>query len=317
MKILANDGISENGINKLESNDFVVINSKIEQENLIDFINENNIEILLVRSATKVRKILIDKCPNLKIIGRGGVGMDNIDVEYAKNKGIHVINTPAASSLSVAELVFSHFFNLARYVHNSNRNMPLDGETKFKILKKTYSKGTELSGKNLGIIGFGRIGQEVAKIGLGIGMKLVVHDKFINESDINLTFSDNQTINFKIKTTSLEEVIRKSDFITFHIPKKNNKSLIGKKEFEIMKDGVCIVNTARGGIIDEDELIIALENGKVRSAGLDVFQNEPNPSIKILMHDKISLSPHIGGSTIEAQNRIGIELANQIINFYK
>mgnify|MGYP001280423035 FL=1 len=317
MKILANDGISENGINKLESNNFIVINSKIEQEDLIDFINENNIEVLLVRSATKARKILIDKCPNLKIIGRGGVGMDNIDVEYAKNKGIHVINTPTASSLSVAELVFSHFFNLARYIHNSNRNMPLEGEKKFKFLKKTYSKGTELSGKTLGIIGFGRIGQEVAKIGLGIGMKIIVYDKFINESDINLTFFDNQTINFKIKTKSLKNVLSQSDFITFHIPKTNNKALIGKKELEIMKDGVCIVNTARGGIIDENELIKALEKGKVRSAGLDVFQNEPNPNIKVLMNDKISLSPHIGGSTIEAQNRIGIELANQIINFYK
>jgi len=317
MKILANDGISENGINKLESNNFIVINSKIEQEDLIDFINENNIEVLLVRSATKARKILIDKCPNLKIIGRGGVGMDNIDVEYAKNKGIHVINTPTASSLSVAELVFSHFFNLARYIHNSNRNMPLEGEKKFKFLKKTYSKGTELSGKTLGIIGFGRIGQEVAKIGLGIGMKIIVYDKFINESDINLTFFDNQTINFKIKTNSLKNVLSQSDFITFHIPKTNNKALIGKKELEIMKDGVCIVNTARGGIIDENELIKALEKGKVRSAGLDVFQNEPNPNIKVLMNDKISLSPHIGGSTIEAQNRIGMELANQIINFYK
>ncbi len=317
MKILANDGISENGINKLESNNFIVINSKIEQEDLIDFINENNIEVLLVRSATKARKILIDKCPNLKIIGRGGVGMDNIDVEYAKNKGIHVINTPTASSLSVAELVFSHFFNLARYIHNSNRNMPLEGEKKFKFLKKTYSKGTELSGKTLGIIGFGRIGQEVAKIGLGIGMKIIVYDKFINESDINLTFFDNQTINFKIKTKSLKNVLSQSDFITFHIPKTNNKALIGKKELEIMKDGVCIVNTARGGIIDENELIKALEKGKVRSAGLDVFQNEPNPNIKVLMNDKISLSPHIGGSTIEAQNRIGMELANQIINFYK
>tara|TARA_B100001758_G_scaffold18889_1_gene13399 strand:- start:366 stop:1319 length:954 start_codon:yes stop_codon:yes gene_type:complete len=317
MKVLANDGISKNGIKKLESNNFVVINSKIEQEHLIDFINENNIEVLLVRSATKARKELIDKCPNLKIIGRGGVGMDNIDVEYAKNKGIHVINTPTASSLSVAELVFSHFFNLARYIHDSNRNMPLDGETKFKIFKKKYSKGTELSGKNLGIIGFGKIGQEVAKIGLGLGMKLIVHDKFINESDIKLTFFDNQTVNFKIKTTCLEDVISQSDFITFHIPKESDKALIGKKEFKIMKDGVCLVNTARGGIIDENELIKALENGKVRSAGLDVFQNEPNPSIKILMNEKISLSPHIGGSTIEAQNRIGIELANQIINLYK
>ncbi len=317
MKILVNDGISENGIKTLESNNFEVINSKIEQEKLIDFINENNIEVLLVRSATKARKELIDNCPNLKVIGRGGVGMDNIDVEYAKKKGIHVINTPAASSLSVAELVFTHFFNISRHVHSSNRKMPLEGETRFKNLKKTYSKGKELNKKTLGIIGFGRIGQEVAKIGLGLGMKIIAHDKFIDKSIITISFFDNQNINFKITTTSIENVLRKSDFITFHIPKIDNKALISKKEFEMMKDGVCIVNTARGGVIDEDELIKALENGKVQSAGLDVFENEPNPSIKILMNEKISLSPHIGGSTIEAQDRIGLELANQIINFYK
>ena len=317
MKILVNDGISENGIKRLESNNFEVINSKIEQEKLIDFINENNIEVLLVRSATQARKELIDNCPNLKIIGRGGVGMDNIDVEYAKKKGIHVINTPAASSLSVAELVFTHFLNISRNVHRSNRKMPLEGETRFKNLKKKYSKGNELNNKTLGIIGFGRIGQEVAKIGLGLGMKIIAHDKFIDESIITISFFDNQNINFKITTTSIENVLKKSDFITFHIPKIDNKALISKKEFEMMKDGVCIVNTARGGIIDEDELIKALGNGKVQSAGLDVFENEPNPSIKILKNEKISLSPHIGGSTIEAQDRIGLELANQIINFYK
>jgi len=316
MKVLVNDGISEIGIKKLESNNFKVINSKIEQGKLIDFINENNIEILLVRSATTVRKELIDNCPNLKIVGRGGVGMDNIDVEYAKEKGVKIINTPAASSLSVAELVFAHFFSLSRYVHNSNRTMPLEGEKKFKNLKKSYSKGTELNGKNLGIIGFGRIGQEVAKIGLGLGMKIIAHDKFINEAQINISFFDNQNISFKIKTNSIEKVLKESDFITFHIPKTNDKAFIGKQEFEMMKEGVCIVNTARGGIIDENELINALDNKKVRSAGLDVFENEPNPSIKILMNEKISLSPHTGGSTIEAQNRIGLELAEKIIKFY-
>ena len=316
MKVLVNDGISEVGIKKLESNNFKVINSKIEQGKLVDFINENNIEILLVRSATTVRKELIDNCPNLKIVGRGGVGMDNIDVEYAKEKGVKIINTPAASSLSVAELVFTHFFSLSRYVHNSNRTMPLEGEKKFKNLKKSYSKGTELNGKTLGIIGFGRIGQEVAKIGLGLGMKIIAHDKFINEAQINISFVDNQNISFKIKINSIEKVLKESDFITFHIPKTNDKAFIGKQEFEMMKDGVCIVNTARGGIIDENELINALDNKKVRSAGLDVFENEPNPSIKILMNEKISLSPHTGGSTIEAQNRIGLELAEKIIKFY-
>ena len=317
MKILANDGISDNGKIKLQSNGFSVISSKVEQEKLIEFINANAIEILLVRSATQVRKELIDRCLNLKIIGRGGVGMDNIDVEYAKNKGIHVINTPSASSISVAELVFAHFFNLARYLHQSNRSMPLEGEKKFKILKKTYSKGTELSKKTLGIIGFGRIGREVAKIGIGLGMNVIFHDKYINESVISLNFFDDQKVNFKINSSSFNKVLKNSDFISFHIPKINDEALIGKKEFKIMKDGVCIVNTARGGIINEKELITELENEKVRSVGLDVFEDEPKPSVKILMNEKISLSPHIGGSTIESQNRIALELAEQIINIYK
>lgn len=317
MKILANDGISDNGKIKLQSNGFSVISSKVEQEKLIEFINANAIEILLVRSATQVRKKLIDRCLNLKIIGRGGVGMDNIDVEYAKNKGIHVINTPSASSISVAELVFAHFFNLARYLHNSNRSMPLEGEKKFKILKKTYSKGTELNKKTLGIIGFGRIGREVAKIGIGLGMNVIFHDKYINESVISLNFFDDQKVNFKINSSSFNKVLKNSDFISFHIPKINDEALIGKKEFKIMKDGVCIVNTARGGIINEKELITELENEKVRSVGLDVFEDEPKPSVKILMNEKISLSPHIGGSTIESQNRIALELAEQIINIYK
>ena len=316
MKILANDGISKVGIKSLESNNFEVLTSKIEQENLIDFINNHNIEVLLVRSATKVRKELIDKCPNLKIIGRGGVGMDNIDVEYAQEKGIKVINTPSASSLSVAELVFTHFFNMARYLYESNRKMPIEGEKKFKELKKSYSKGIELKNKTLGIIGFGRIGQEVARIGIGLGMKIIAHDKFINKSTITISFFDNQKMNFEIKTTTLKSVLNQSDFITFHIPKNRKKSLIGKKEFDIMKDGVFIVNSSRGGIIDETDLIQAIESGKVQSAGLDVFENEPNPSVNILMNDKISLSPHIGGSTIEAQERIGLELADKIINFY-
>lgn len=317
MKILANDGISDNGKIKLQSNGFSVISSKVEQEKLIEFINANAIEILLVRSATQVRKELIDRCLNLKIIGRGGVGMDNIDVEYAKNKGIHVINTPSASSISVAELVFAHFFNLARYLHQSNRSMPLEGEKKFKILKKTYSKGTELSKKTLGIIGFGRIGREVAKIGIGLGMNVIFHDKYINESLVSLNFFDDQKVNFKINSSSFNKVLKNSDFISFHIPKINDEALIGKKEFKIMKDGVCIVNTARGGIINEKELITELENEKVRSVGLDVFEDEPKPSVKILMNEKISLSPHIGGSTIESQNRIALELAEQIINIYK
>jgi len=258
---------------------------------------------------------LIDECPNLKIIGRGGVGMDNIDLKYAQKKGIQVFNTPAASSLSVAELVFTHLFNISRFIHESNREMPLQGEIQFKALKKKYSKGNELKGKKLGIVGFGRIGQEVAKIAIGLGMEVIVYDKFIKKSTIEIEFFNKKKIAFEIKIKTLENLLEKSDFITFHIP-KNKKATIGKKEFEIMKKGVGIINAARGGIVDELALLEAIKKGKVSAAGLDVFENEPQPSVHLLMNEKISLSPHIGGSTIEAQNRIGLELAEKIINFY-
>ena len=316
MKILANDGISTIGIKALEAKKFKVFTEKVEQEKLTDFINKNDIEILLVRSATKAKKDLIDKCPNLKIIGRGGVGMDNIDVEYAKKKGIEIINTPASSSSSVAELVFTHFFSLSRFLFDSNRKMPLEGETKFKELKKKYNKGNELRGKKLGIIGFGRIGQEVAKIGIGLGMDIIAHDKYVSSMNVDLSFFDKQKISFKIKTTTLNDLLINSDYITIHIPKINQKPIITKKEFKLMKDGVIIVNTSRGGIIDEEALHEYINAKKVKAAGLDVFINEPEPNIKILMNENISLSPHIGGSTIEAQNRIGLELAEKIIKLY-
>ena len=316
MKILANDGISTIGIKALEAKKFKVFTDKVEQEKLTDFINKNDIEILLVRSATKAKKDLIDKCPNLKIIGRGGVGMDNIDVEYAKKKGIKIINTPASSSSSVAELVFTHFFSLSRFLFDSNRKMPLEGETKFKELKKKYNKGNELRGKRLGIIGFGRIGQEVAKIGIGLGMDIIAHDKYVSSLNVDLSFFDKQKISFKIKTTTLNDLLINSDYITIHIPKINQKPIITKKEFKLMKDGVIIVNTSRGGIIDEEALLEYINAKKVKAAGLDVFINEPEPNIKTLMNENVSLSPHIGGSTIEAQNRIGLELAEKIIKLY-
>ena len=315
MKILANDGISQNGIDVLEAANFEVITEKVDQNQLIDFINENDIKVLLVRSATTARKELIDSCPNLKMIGRGGVGMDNIDVDYAKSKNIEVINTPAASSESVAELVFCHLFSMVRFMHDSNRNMPLDGDTKFKDLKKAYAKGKELRGKTLGIVGFGRIGQEVAKRAIGLGMSVVACDKYIKDANIELSFFDSQNLSFKIETEPLERVLEKSDFLTLHIPLIGEKATIGEKEFDLMKDGVGVINAARGGVIDEIALLKSLKSGKVSSAGLDVFENEPNPDIKVLMHPNISLTPHIGAATTEAQERIGVELAQKIIKF--
>ena len=316
IKVLANDGISQSGIDTLEAAGFEVITQKVAQEQLANVINEKGINVLLVRSATTARKELIDACPNLKLIGRGGVGMDKIDVDYAKSKGLEVINTPAASSESVAELVFAHLFNLVRFVYDSNRLMPLEGDTKFKDLKKAYAKGSELKGKKLGIIGFGRIGQEVAKRAIGLGMEVIANDKFIKDAEIELSFFDGQKTTFNLKTTTFEEVLKNSDFITLHIPKTSDKAVIGKEEFEMMKDGVGIVNAARGGVIDEDALLEALNSAKVSAAGLDVFDNEPTPKIKLLMQPNVSLTPHIGAATNEAQNRIGVELADKIISYF-
>jgi D-3-phosphoglycerate dehydrogenase len=316
MKVLANDGISKSGIKALEQGGFEVITTKVAQEQLANYINTNDIVVLLVRSATTVRKDLIDACPGLKIIGRGGVGMDNIDAEYAKSKGIEVINTPASSSHSVAELVFAHLFGLVRFLHNSNRAMPLEGDTKFGELKKAYAKGTELKGKTLGVLGFGRIGQATAKVAIGAGMKVIAYDPFIDKANLELDFFDGQTLNFEIKTISKEEVIKQSDFITLHVPAQK-EYVIGKEEFKAMKDGVIIVNAARGGVIDEVELVQAIQDGKVARAALDVFEKEPKPEIQLLMNSALSLTPHTGAATNEAQDRIGTELASQIISILK
>ena len=316
MKILANDGISNMGIEALEAAGFEVETTKVAQEQLAGYINDQQVVGLLVRSATQVRKELIDACPGLKLIGRGGVGMDNIDVEYARSKGIHVINTPAASSESVAELVFAHLFGLVRFLHDANRNMPLEGDSNFKKLKKLYAKGTELRGKTLGIIGFGRIGQATARIALGIGMKVIYHDPLIETAQLELDFYDGQKLSFSFNSMSKDEVLKTADLITLHVPAQKDY-VIGSREFGLMRNGVGLVNAARGGVVDEAALVDALESGKVAFAGLDVFESEPTPHIKILMHPNISLSPHIGAATGEAQDRIGQELAAQIIDLLK
>ena len=316
MKVLANDGISKSGITTLEKAGFEVITTKVAQEQVANYINTNDVQVILVRSATKVKQDIIDACPGLKIIGRGGVGMDNIDVEYARSKGIHVINTPASSSESVAELVFAHLFTGVRFLHDANRNMPLEGDTNFDGLKKAYANGIELRGKTIGIVGFGRIGQAVAKMALGLGMKVIAADKFVNQAAIRVDFFNGQFITVDIVTEPLENLFKHADFITLHVPAQDGY-VIDKAQLELMKDHVGIVNCARGGVINEVALIEALDNGKVLFAGLDVFENEPTPEIQILMHPKISLTPHIGAATEEAQDRIGTELAEQIISLLK
>lgn len=312
MKILANDGIAQNGKEALEAGGHEVLETKVAQEQLAKYIVENNVDVLLVRSATKVREDLIDATVGqLKMIGRGGVGMDNIDVEYARNKGMVVFNTPASSSQSVAELVMAHLWGMVRFLHDSNRQMPLEGDSKFKDLKKAYGKGIELQGKTLGIVGCGRIGQALAKMAVGVGMNVVCHDR--NEGNINITlsFANGATVDYEVENLSMNDMLAKSDFVSIHVSGAG-QTIIGEAELKMMKAGSFIVNTARGGSIDEVALIAALEDGHLAGAALDVFENEPTPAMTVLMNRYVSLSPHIGAATEEAQARIGIEIADTI-----
>jgi D-3-phosphoglycerate dehydrogenase len=312
MKILANDGISQSGIDALGKRGFEIITTKVAQNQLENYINEHTIDAILVKNATQVRQELIDACPSIKLIGVLGVGMDNIDAEYAEDQGLYVINAPEASASSVAELVFAHLFGLARFLHASNREMPLEGDSRFKELKKAYSQGIELKGKTIGIIGFGRIGQAVAKIGLGLGMNVIATDDIITNAPISVDFFNGQKVTINIDTIPKDELLKEADFITLHVSAQEDY-VISKKEIEKMKDGVGIINTARGGILHEVDLVMAIESGKVQFAGLDVFETEPKPAVQLLMNPEISLTPHIGGATKEAQDRIGVELAQQII----
>jgi D-3-phosphoglycerate dehydrogenase len=314
MKILATDGIDPAGKALLEAAGFTIDTVNIPQDELPARLNQY--DAITVRSATKVRRALLDACPNSKLVGRGGVGVDNIDVDYAKEKGVAVFNTPASSSLAVAELVFTHLFNGARFVYDSNRKMPVEGDTKFNDLKKAYAKGIELRGKTIGILGFGRIGREVAKMAIGLGMYFLAYDLFEFNPELDLVLGGGLQVKATVKIATKDEVIKNSDFISIHTP-FIDKPILGAEEFAQMKKGAGIVNCSRGGIVDELALIDALNSGKLSFAGLDVFDNEPTPREEILKHPKISLTPHIGASTNEAQERIGVELANLIIGYFK
>ncbi len=314
MRILANDGIDPIGKKILEEAGFVVDTNHIPQEELATRLNDY--DAVTVRSATKIRQALIDACPNIKVIGRGGVGMDNIDVDYAQSKGVKVVNTPAASSHSVAELVFAHLLNGVRFLYDANRKMPVEGSTNFGGLKKAYAAGSELQGKTLGVVGFGRIGRETAKIGLGLGMHVIYSDLFEGPKSLSLSLSGGVQVEVPVNQMDLEEVLRNADFISLHVP-FTDKPVIGKEEFTLLKDGVALVNASRGGVIDELALVEALNAGKVAFAGLDVYDDEPTPRAEVLTHPKISLTPHIGAATNEAQERIGEELAGLLIENLK
>jgi D-3-phosphoglycerate dehydrogenase / 2-oxoglutarate reductase len=312
IKILANDGIHEDGLLLLDEAGFDVQTEKIPQDKLASEIAK--FDVLIVRSATKVRKDIIDAGKNLKIIARGGVGMDNIDVEYAESKGIKVINTPAASSQAVAELAFAHIFSIARGLQKANREMPERGSSDFKGMKKDMGEGMQLRGKTLGIIGFGRIGQALARMGLGLGLNVMPADLHEKDIDLNIDLFAQQDVrvNVKLHVHSINKVLAMADILSFHIP-GGTEPVIGAAEIAKMKDNVILVNAARGGVIDEQALLDGLNSGKIYGAGLDVFEDENTPRAELMTHPKISLTPHIGAATIEAQGLIGLELAERIM----
>lgn len=310
IRVLANDGIEASAKAKLEDYGYEVVTVKIPQDDLSHYINE--FDVLTVRSATKVRKPLIDVITRTKLIIRGGVGLDNIDVEYAHSKGITVKNTPRSSSLSVAELVFAHLFGGVRFLFDSNRQMAANGISQFNELKKRYSGGTELRGKTLGLFGFGNIGQETAKIALGVGMNVKAFDPFVKEAELKILIGGRE-VSIVIATCSREEVIQASDFISVHAA--GGSEMLTMEDFAMMKDGVGIINCARGGVVKENVLMENLNSGKVAFAGIDVFEDEPTRNSLLLMHPKVSLSPHIGASTNEAQERIGQEIVDIISGF--
>ena len=318
MKVLANDGISASAKAALEAEGIFVSTDHVEQSKLIDTLNAEGYAGILVRSATTVRKDVIDACPDLKFIGRGGVGMDNIDVDYARDQGKVVFNTPAASSQSVAELVMAHLFAMARSLHKSYAAMPQQGGAEFKALKKAYAKGIELRGKTLGIVGFGRIGNAVAQYALGCGMNVIGCDQVGPSRSVQLQIpvgaGQFQEVSVEVPLMSLSEVLAQADAITFHVPAQADGSpVLDADGVAAMKSGAMLVNTARGGTVDEAAVVAAVASGHLRAAALDVFVGEPKPKVEVLSAPGIALTPHIGAATLEAQNRIGEELVERIL----
>jgi D-3-phosphoglycerate dehydrogenase len=297
MKILVSDGIDPIGEKVLREAGYEVDILKFTPEELLQ--NIEKYDAIMVRSATKVTKEVIETGKNLKVIARGGVGVDNIDVPFAKEKGIPVLNTPGASSISVAELALAHMFAACRFLNLSNTEM-----RQGKWPKKEYSKGIELTGKTLGLLGFGNIGKEVAKRATGLMMDVIAYDPYVTSTDMN------------VKLVSKDELLEKSDFISLHMPFiKSEGPTLTSAEFARMKKGVVIVNCARGGVVSEKDLLEALNNGKVACAGVDVFENEPPTEAQtaLINHPKVSVTPHIGASTDEAQIRVSEEIAHKVV----
>ncbi len=301
MKILASDGIEEQGAQLIKDAGFEIIIQKYTPEELLKVINE--FDAIIVRSATKVTKEVIDTGTNLKVIARAGVGLDNIDTAYAKEKGIPVVNTPGASAISVAELAIAHMFAVSRFLNRSNVEMP-EG----KWPKKDYAKGFELTDKTLGLLGFGNIGKQIAKRALGLEMSVIAYDPFIKETDMN------------VKLVTKDEVLANSDIISLHMPFiKSESPALTSTEFAKMKKGMIIINCARGGVVSEKDLLAAINAGIVRYAGIDVWENEPitEAQMDLVRHPAVSVTPHIGASTVEAQIRVGTEIARKVIDVLK
>jgi len=301
MKIIITDGITNEGAQLLVDAGFEVVREKVSADDLpskiVDF------DAIIVRSATKVTKEVIDAGKNLKAIARGGVGVDNIDVAYAKEKGIPVLNTPGASAISVAELAISHMMAVGRFLHRSNVEM-----RQGKWPKNDYSKGKEVTGKTLGLFGLGSIGRETAKRAIGLGMAVIACDPFITSIDMD------------VKLVNKEELLNSADIISMHIPFiKSEGPTLKQEDFEKMKDGVVIVNCARGGVIKESDLLNALNSGKVSFAAIDVWESEPcgEDQKPLIEHPNVSITPHIGASTVEAQDRVSIEIAQRVIDTLK
>lgn len=297
-KILANDGIDQSALDKLVELGYSVDTNHYQGDDLDQMIKE--VDCIIVRSATKVRVPLIDQAlqtGQLKLIIRAGVGIDNIDYQYATQKGIIVRNTPNSSSDAVAELAIGHMFALARHIYISNVTM-----RQGKWNKKHY-QGFELNGKTLGLVGFGRISRSVASKAMALGMN-VIYDDILGQSDLMP----------ECKFVGKDELLKQSDIISLHIPFiKEAGAYLDDEAFSNMKKGMVLINTARGGVVNEQALLNALDSGVVKMAALDVFEEEPTKDERILSHDLISLTPHIGASTIEAQERIGEETIQVIL----